>query len=418
MAKRITHNLFKKARKYLVGGVDSPVRAFGSVGGEPVLLKSGKGSQVVDYDGNKYIDYVLSWGALILGHAFSQVVAEVRKAASLGFSFGTTNKQEVELAGFIHDAIPVCEKIRFVNSGTEAVMGAIRLARGYTGRNKILKFEHSYHGHADYLLAKAGSGMATLGISASEGVPDSFVRNTLVVPWEDEQLLKAAFRKHGKDIAAVIFEPVGGNYGVIYPNLDFIRYLRKITQENGALLIADEVITGFRFNFGSFVYEYGIKPDLICLGKIIGGGLPVGAFGGRERIMNHLAPLGEVYQASTFSGNPIVMRSGLATLKSLEKRKADYGCLNDFTSGLVQNLQAEALKQDVDLQVSYFGSMFSISFKNKVDFPRFYKKLLSHGVYFAPSQFEANFVSFAHTQGDLRKTVSAITQSLAYLKER
>jgi len=399
------HRLFKEAQRYLVGGVNSPVRAFGYVGGNPILVKRGQGSKIYDYDGNKYIDYVLSWGSLILGHAHQSVIKEIKQVLNYGLGFGTTHKSEIELARIIQKAIPGLEKIRFVNSGTEAVMGAIRLARGYTGRVKIIKFSHAYHGHADYLLAKSGSGLATLQIPLSKGVPRDFIKHTLVAPYGDVIFLDRLFKKYGSDIAAVIVEPVGGNYGVIPPDLDFLKVLRKITTKYKALLIFDEVITGFRFRFGAAADQFGIKPDLICLGKIIGGGLPIGAYGGGEKIMRYLAPLGEVYQSSTFAGNPVVMQAGIATLCTLEKRKDVYSRLEELTKYLSLNLEEEAEKRNIGLRINHFGSMFSLQFKEKKQFQQFYRYMLEGGIYFAPSEFEANFLSFAHTRKDIDETI-------------
>lgn len=408
----INYKLFNKAKKYLVGGVSSPVRSFSYVGGKPVLITRGKGSKVYDYDGNKYIDYVLSWGALILGHAYGQVIKDLKKVIEHGLSFGTTNAYEVELAKILNGAIPFAEKIRFVNSGTEAVMGAVRLARGLTRRNKIIKFEHSYHGHADYLLASAGSGLATLKIPLSRGVPKNFIKDTLVIPYQDRLLLDKAFKRYGKEIAAVLVEPVGANYGVIAPDIDFLKYLRVITKQHGSLLIADEIITGFRFNFGSFLSNSGITTDLICLGKIIGGGLPIGAYAGSRKIMNYLAPLGEVYQASTFSGNPIVMQAGITTLRALANLSKDYERLTNLTAFLSNTLKEIARTHKINLEVNHFGSMFSLKFSKKEDFKKFYRRMLGAGVYFAPSEFEANFLSFAHTKKDIDQTMSLARRQL------
>ena len=406
MAKRtINSKIFTEARKYLVGGVNSPVRAFNYVGGDPLIIKKGRGSRVYDHDGNEYIDYVLSWGSLILGHAFPDLVRAVRSAAGDGLSFGATNIKEVELAKLIHGAIPFVEKIRFVNSGTEAVMGAVRLARGHTGREKIVKFENSYHGHADYLLVSGGSGLATLKIPQSLGVPRSFIKDTIVLPYCDLQKLEETFKRYGNEIAAVLVEPVGGNYGVLPPDIDFLKHLRKITYQYSTLLIADEVITGFRFSFGSFMRKVGILPDLVCLGKIIGGGLPIGAYGGGVKIMNKLAPLGKVYQASTFSGNPVVMQAGISTLKVLASSGARYGQIEKFTEHLSIAIETAARARNIDLKVSRFGSIFSLKFKERGDFKKFYKGMLSGGAYFAPSEFESNFLSFAHTKKDIDDTI-------------
>ena len=410
MAKRKlinNHILFKKAESLLVGGVDSPVRSFKYVGLEPILIKKGLGSKVYDYDANVYIDYVLSWGALILGHTHPEVIKAVKKAADAGLNFGTTNAGEIELANVITNAAPSIEKIRFVNSGTEAVMSVLRLARGVTKREKILKFENSYHGSADYLLARAGSGLATLNIPISAGVPKDFTKHTLIAPFGDLDFIKRLFQKYGNKIAAVIAEPVGGNHGVVLPDISFLKELRRMTEKYGALLIFDEVITGFRFGYGTAGERFGVRPDLVTLGKIIGGGLPIGAYGGSNEIMKHLAPEGQVYQASTFSGNPVVMQAGIATLKALSKLKNDYQRIEELTKNLSLGIKEEAGQLNIGLDISYFGSMFSIKFRNKGQFKKFYRQLLDQGVYFAPSEFEANFLSFAHTKNDVDKTLNA-----------
>ena len=403
----LNNKLFGQAKQYLVGGVSSPVRSFKYVGGQPILIDKGKGSKAYDYDGNEYIDYGLSWGALILGHAFPEVVNQVKKAAEKGLSFGTTNKAEIDLARIIHKAIPAIERVRFVNSGTEAVMGAVRVARGYTKRDKILKFRNSYHGHADYLLASAGSGLSTLSIPQSKGVPKDFVKHTIVIPYGDYERLDNVFKKYGSQIAAVLFEPAGANFGVVPPEINFLKRLRKVTKRYGALLIADEVITGFRFHFGALSLRLGIKPDLFCLGKIIGGGLPIGAYGGSKKIMEHLSPLGEVYQASTFSGNPVVMQAGLTTLKKLNEIKNDYEELESLTEQLALGLERQVRIRGIDLRIESFGSMFSFKFGKSDDFRKFYRSMLQRGVYFAPSQYEANFLSFAHTKADIELTIRA-----------
>ena len=413
MAKKAVirnHILFKKAKQYLVGGVDSPVRSFKYVGGSPLLIQAGSGAKVFDYSHKEYLDYVLSWGAAILGHAHPEVVKAVKQKADSGLSFGTTNQVEIELARQIVQAIPFIKKIRFVNSGTEAVMGAVRLARGYTGRDKIVKFTNSYHGHADYLLAKAGSGLATLQIPASAGVPKDFIKHTLVVPFADKGALKAVFKKYRNEIAAVLVEPVGGNYGVLPVNIEFLKTVRSLTRKHRSLLICDEIITGFRFRFGAASQDFGIVPDLICLGKIIGGGLPIGAYAGSARIMNNLAPLGKVYQASTFSGNPIVMQAGLATLKILKKSKNNYKRLKNLNEYLCVNLKKEALAHGIKLEISYYESMFSLRFKSRNEFARFYKLMLNKGVFLAPSEFEANFLSFAHTKKEIDETLYIVKE--------
>lgn len=415
MAQRtVNSKIFGEAQKYLVGGVSSPVRAFTYVGGTPLVIKSGRGSKVYDHDGKEYIDYVLSWGSLILGHAFPGVVNAIKDIVNGGLSFGTTNIKEVELAKLIQRAIPFAEKIRFVNSGTETVMGAVRLARGFTARNKIIKFENSYHGHADYLLVSGGSGLATLRIPQSLGVPQDFIKHTIVLPYGDSQRLHEAFKRYGKEIAAVLVEPIGGNHGVIPPDIDFLRYLRSITKTYGALLISDEVITGFRLVFGSFMCRLGIVPDLICLGKIIGGGLPVGAYGGSKKIMNKLAPVGRVYQASTFSGNPVVMQAGVATLRALAQLRK-YRQTEELTEFLSNALEEGSRLRNIGLRVNRCGSMFSLKFGREEDFRTFYKGMLQGGVYFAPSEFEANFLSFAHTRKDIDTTAALAKSILASL---
>lgn len=402
-----TRKLFNIAKRYLVAGVDSPVRSFKYVGGNPLLIKAGRGAKVFDYNNKEYLDYVLSWGAAILGHTHPDVLKAVKQKAELGFGFGTTHQTEIELAQEIACAISFVQKVRFVNSGTEAVMGAVRLARGYTGRDKIVKFTNSYHGHADYLLVKAGSGLATLGIPASAGVPEDFVKHTLVLPFGDKAALEAVFRKNKNEIAAVLVEPVGGNYGVLPADIEFLKKIRDLTKRNKSLLIFDEVITGFRFHFGAASQIFKIIPDLICLGKIIGGALPIGAYAGSAEIMNSLAPLGKVYQASTFSGNPIVMQAGLSTLKILKGLKNNYKRLRSLNEYLCVNMKKEALVRGIKLEISYYGSMFSLRFKSKNEFARFYKLMLEKGVFLAPSEFEANFLSFAHTKKDIDKTLLA-----------
>ncbi|MFC1708621.1 glutamate-1-semialdehyde 2,1-aminomutase [Candidatus Omnitrophota bacterium] len=412
MAYTANKLLFKQAEKYLVGGVNSPVRSFSYVGGNPLLIKKGKGSKISDYDGNTYIDYVLSYGALILGHAYPKVVESLKKAAENGFSFGATNLGEIKLAELIREAIPSIEKIRFVNSGTEAVMGAVRLARGYTGRDKVVKFRNAYHGHADYFLTKGGSGLASLGIPLSRGVPKDFIKHTIIADYGDQNLVERIFKKYGSQIAAVVVEPVGGNYGVITPDISFLKNLRRITKKFGTLLIFDEVITGFRFHYGSVVDIFSIRPDLICLGKIIGGGLPIGAFGGADRIMNNLAPLGRVYQASTFAGNPIVMSTGIATLKVLSSLQKRYDELTLNTEDLCRTIEDFAKQHNINLDISHYGPMFSFRFRTKSQFQRFYKIILNYGIYFAPSQYETNFVSFAHSTKDIEETKRLVIRAL------
>jgi len=410
--RQTNKSLVSEAKKYLVGGVDSPVRAFNYVGGDPLIIKKGRGSKVYDHDGNEYIDYVLSWGSLILGHALPEVVDAVKAAARDGLSFGTTNIKEVELAKLIRKAIPFAEKIRFVNSGTEAVMGAVRLARGYTGRGRIVKFENAYHGHADYLLVKSGSGLATLGIPSSAGVPKDFIKHTIIVPLNDAGAVENIFKKYSREIAAVLIEPVGGNYGVLPPDIEFLKRLRTLTTRYGGLLIFDEVITGFRFSLGSVANNFGIIPDIVVLGKIIGGGLPIGAYGGGEKIMKYLAPSGPVYQASTFAGNPVTMQAGLATLNILKQTQSGYKTTKNLTRYLVSKIEKAAAERRIALEVSYYGNMFSIKFADVKKFRRFYKLMLGEGIYLAPSEFETNFLSFLHTGKDIEKTADAAAKAL------
>lgn len=419
MAERIIKKnqaLFKRAEKVLVGGVDSPVRSFSYVGSDPLVIRRGRGSKVYDYDGNSYIDYVLSWGSAILGHANPAVIQDLKKTATLGLSFGTTNDKEIELAEAISSASPFIENIRFVSSGTEAVMGAIRLSRGYTKRDKILKFENFYHGHADYLLAKGGSGLATLGIPASKGVPEDFTKHTLIATYGDKSALAEIFKREGKNIAAVIVEPVGANYGVVEPDLAFLKELRSVTKKYGSLLIFDEVITGFRFRYGLIAKTFGITPDLVTLGKIIGGGLPIGAYGGSGCIMKELAPLGKVYQASTFSGNPVVMQAGLSTLKTLKDLRNDYKRLSDLTQSLTKSLEIEAKRRNIGLKARSYENIFSLKFDRIEEFKQFYVFVLGKGIYFAQSEFEANFLSFAHTKKDIDKTIRCAKEAFDELK--
>jgi len=409
---RNNRDLIREAEKVLVGGVDSPVRAFRSVGDDPIPIKRGLGSQIYDYDGKSYVDYVLSYGAAVLGHAHPYVVNRLNRASLEGFSFGATCAEEVELADLIKKSIPLIEKIRFVNSGTEAVMGAVRLARGHTGRDKILKFTNAYHGHADYFLARGGSGLATLNIPTSRGVPKDFFTHTIITDYGDPKAIGSIFKRYRSKIAAVIVEPVGGNYGVIPPDINFLKKLRQITRQHGSLLIFDEVITGFRLHYGSAAAIFGVRPDIICLGKIIGGGLPIGAFAGSGEIMNQLAPEGSVYQASTFGGNPLVMTAGTATLTKLHSLKKDYNLLTDRVSDICETMEYEAGRKGVALKVNRFKTMFSIRFAKRRQFGSFYRRLLSLGVYLAPSEYESNFISFVHTRDDVEKTKRALGRAL------
>lgn len=404
--------LIKEARRYLVGGVNSPVRSFRYVGLDPLLIKKGHGPFVWDYCDRRYIDFVLSWGALILGHGHRVVRQGIQDALKNGTGFGATHASEIALARVISGAIPFVEKVRFTNSGTEAVMGALRLARGVTGRDMILTFEKEYHGHADYLLARAGSGLATLGIPLSQGVPKSYLKDTLAAQRRDPALVEQYFAKFGKMIAAVIVEPVGGNFGVVAPDIAFLKFLRKITRRYGALLVFDEVITGFRFHFGAFAQLAGVSPDLITLGKIIGGGLPIGAYAGPDKYMRHLSPLGDVYQASTFAGNPVVMAAGFSVLKVLKDSRDGYAKSEERTRRLSDGIKSQAAMLGIGLEVARFGSMFSLRFKDKRKFGLFYRRMLAEGVFLAPSEYEANFLSFSHTDDDIKKTLAAAVRAL------
>ncbi|MCZ6616353.1 MAG: glutamate-1-semialdehyde 2,1-aminomutase [Thaumarchaeota archaeon] len=409
--------LFKKAQRYLVGGVNSPVRAYKSVGGTPLVIARAKGSQIVDVDGNEYIDYVGSWGALILGSAEPTVVEEVRRAVESGTSFGALCEAEIELAETIKNSMPSLEMIRFVNSGTEACMSATRLARAFTKRKKILKFEGAYHGHADLFLSQSGSGMASLGLPKSDGVPRAVVRDTLTAGYNDLMEVRRMFKMH--EIAAVIVEPISGNMGVIPPDKGFLHELRDLTERNGSILVFDEVITGFRVSRGGAQELYGIIPDLTCLGKIIGGGFPVGAFGGREDIMKLLAPIGRVYQAGTLSGNPVTMKAGLATLHRLDK--GTYSRLERKASHLGSSLGRLSHR----VKVNRVGSMLSIHFTDKIvtNYPsasscdkdlyaRYFHHMQSRGVYLPPSHMEAFFVSDAHSMKDIDHTIMSADSAL------
>jgi glutamate-1-semialdehyde 2,1-aminomutase len=411
--------LFDAAQDLIPGGVNSPVRAFKSVGGHPRFIKRAKGARLFDLDGNTYIDYVLSWGPMILGHASPSVVEAVRKAAGQGTSFGAPTELEVEMARHIRDAFPSMEKVRLVSSGTEAVMSAIRVARGFTKRDGILKFEGCYHGHSDYLLAKAGSGLTTLGIPDSLGVPADFTRHTLTAPYNDIRTVQQIVEQRGEQLACIIVEPIAGNMGVVPPAPDFLPALRQLTNDHGILLIFDEVISGFRVHYGGAQALYGITPDLTVLGKIIGGGLPVGAYGGRKEIMGLIAPSGPVYQAGTLSGNPLAVTAGLATLKQLRAKNL-YTQLEARSAALAKGIGLEAKRAGIPLTQTRVGSMLTSFFTSEpvVDwdtakrsdtkrYSQFFHKMLEQGIYLAPSQFEAAFLSTAHTPADIEKTLRA-----------
>ncbi|MFA6217524.1 MAG: glutamate-1-semialdehyde 2,1-aminomutase [Candidatus Omnitrophota bacterium] len=410
--------LFKQASKYLVGGVNSPVRSFMAVGGTPLFIKRAQGCRVYDEDSNSYIDYVMSWGALILGHLHPKVISAARAALGSGTGFGAPTENETKLARVICNTIPSIEMLRLVNSGTEATMSAIRLARGFTGKNKIIKFEGSYHGHVDSLLVKSGSGCATFGIPDSLGVTRSLSKDTIVVPFNNIDGIGELIKRKHKEIACVIVEPVCANMGIVLPKNNFLSDLRELTARHKIILIFDEVVSGFRLTFGGAQKLYGIEPDLTCLGKIIGGGLPIGAYGGRREIMECVSPLGRVYQAGTLSGNPIAVSAGLETLELLSG--LDYTMLNRNAEKLCRGLEDILLVKKVDFKLNRAGSMFTLFFtKHKVDnfssaqssdtkkYARYFWNMLKEGINLAPSQFEANFVSFAHQDNDVKKTLAA-----------
>lgn len=412
--------LFEEAKSVFVGGVNSPVRAFRAVGGTPIFFKRGKGAYLFSEDGRQYIDYVLSWGPLLLGHAYPAVVQAIGEAASEGISFGAPHQRELELAKLIREFFPSCEKIRFVNSGTEATMSAIRLARGATGRKKILKFNGCYHGHSDGLLVKAGSGGLTFGVPDSCGVLPEIASSTLSIEYNDIQQLEQVFELHKEDLAAVILEPVVGNMGVVAADPVFLQRLRELCSDFKVILIFDEVMTGFRVHLGGAQALYGITPDLTCLAKVIGGGLPCGAYGGRSELMDLAAPSGPVYQAGTMSGNPVVMAAGIAMLTTLKESPILFQNAVSNTQELTKGIQAIAKQKGFPLQVNAVGTMFTVFFAREEvknlkgamasDIGRFkqvYHKLLQKGIYTAPSQFEANFVSAAHTHEDVEKTLEA-----------
>ena len=420
MKTKKSQKIFKKSQTLLVGGVNSPVRAFGSVGGTPLVIKKGHGARVYDEDGNSYIDFVNSWGALILGHAHPSIVEAIQKVALLGTSFGAPTEVEYLLAKEIQKAFPSIQKIRLVNSGTEATQSAIRLARGFTQREKILKFSGCYHGHTDSLLVKAGSGGATFGVPTSQGIPAALAEKTRVIEFNNEEELRDVFTQEGKEIAAVIIEPVAANMGVVLPQKNFLKKLKQLCAASGSLLIFDEVITGFRVGLGGAQKVYEIKPDLTCLGKIIGGGLPVGAYGGREDVMKKLSPLGGVYQAGTLSGNPLAMAAGLATLRELFQ-KGVYEKLKTKTAYFCEKLQKILQKRDAPCQLNWTTGMFTLFFNPSAvthfqsaelsdtqAYARFFHAMLQKGIYLPPSQFEANFISLAHSKKDLDTTLGGI----------
>ena len=414
-----SEELFARAQRLIPGGVNSPVRAFKAVGGTPLFIRKAEGARMWDADGKGYIDYVGSWGPLILGHAHPSVVEAITQAAVRGTSYGAPCAAEVELADRVVRLVPSIQKVRFVSSGTEATMSALRLARGFTGRNKILKFEGCYHGHADALLVAAGSGVATLGIPGSPGVPPGTVADTVTAPFNDLGAVEKVVEAHGPDLAAIIVEPVAGNMGCVAPRDGYLQGLRDLATRAGALLVFDEVMTGFRLATGGAQVLYGVKPDLTCLGKIIGGGLPVGAYGGRADIMDHVAPSGPVYQAGTLSGNPLAMAAGCVTLDLLQ-RAGTYMRLEMLAARLHAGLLGARDEADVKVTINRVGSMITLFFtpgpvhdfasaktSDTTLFARFFHELLARGIYFPPAQYEAAFVSLAHTESDIDATVRA-----------
>jgi glutamate-1-semialdehyde 2,1-aminomutase len=426
-ARPRSEQLFAEALQYMPGGVNSPVRAFRAVGGQPFFVEKAQGCRVWDVDGHELIDYVGTWGPAILGHAHPAIVRAVQEAAERGTSFGIPHPGEVAMARLIREAVPSVEKVRMCNSGTEACMSAIRLARGFTGRDKILKFDGCYHGHADSLLVKAGSGALTFGHPDSAGVPAAFTQHTLVAPFNDLEAVKAVFAANSGQMAGVIVEPVPGNAGLYLPQPGFLEGLRQITAAEGALLIFDEVMTGFRLAWGGAQERFGLRPDLSCFGKVMGGGLPVGAFGGRAEIMDRLAPLGPVYQAGTLSGNPVAMAAGLAALAELRRNDA-YGLLEAVGAQLEAGLRDAAKAAGVPVRFNRCGSMFCGYFtdqpvhnlgdamrSDRARFARFFHGMLAEGVYLAPSQFEAGFLSTAHTPADVDRTIRAAATVLKAL---
>ena len=419
-----TQKIVREAQSLMPGGVSSPVRAFKAVGGDPIVLVKGKGPRVWDADGKEYIDFLASWGPLILGHAHPKVVKALERELKQGLSFGLTNPHEITLARLVVEMIPSVEKVRFVNSGTEATMSAVRLARGYTKRKYVLKFEGCYHGHYDSLLVSAGSGVATFGIPGTPGIPEEIAKLTIVVPYNDKEAVREAFDRFGDEIACVIVEPVAGNMGVVPPEEGFLKFLREITEDSGSLLIFDEVITGFRLSKGGAQEVFSIEPDITCLGKILGGGMPVGAYGGRKEIMSQVAPEGPVYQAGTLAGNPLAMVAGAETLKEL-RDKDPYADLDKKASFLEESLRDILKEKGIPHTINRVGSMMTVFFtEEKVKdfqsakrsdtklFAKFFNSLLSEGVLIPPSQFEAWFVSTAHEERDLQEAVEKIEKAV------
>jgi glutamate-1-semialdehyde 2,1-aminomutase len=425
---RKSKQYFTKAKRIIPGGVNSPVRAFKAVGGNPIFIKSAKGSKIYDVDGNEYIDYVLSWGPMILGHTHPKVTGALKRAVDHGTSYGAPTPLEIDLATMIRKAYPSMEIIRMVNSGTEATMSAIRAARGFTGRDKIIKFEGCYHGHADGLLVKAGSGAATFGVPTSPGVPKDYARNTITLPYNDIKMVRTTCEKVGKNIACIILEPVVGNSGLILPKPGYLEGLRTVTKKYGIVLIFDEVMTGFRVSYGGAQKAFRIKPDMTCLGKVIGGGLPVGAYGGRKEIMRKISPDGPVYQAGTLSGNPLAMTAGIETLKILSKPET-YKKLMAKSAALEEALRDAATRAGIAIKFYRAGTMFCTYFTSKevynfedasktdmTTFAKFFIKMLDLGINLAPSGYESGFMSLAHTNADINRTARAAYQAFKAVK--
>ena len=423
-----SERLVQEAQEVIAGGVNSPVRAFKAVQSLPRFIDHASGSKIYDVDGNEYIDYVLSWGPMILGHSHPRVVEAIRVAAERGTSYGAPTEAETTMGLLIKEAFPAIERIRMVSSGTEATMSAIRLARGFTGKDKIIKFDGCYHGHADSLLVQAGSGVLTLGIPGSPGVPAALASLTLSLPFNKPKTFAEAIEKYGQDVACVIIEPIPGNMGVILPEPGFLECVRNLTKQHGIVLIFDEVITGFRLTYGGCQTLKGLQPDLTCLGKIIGGGLPVGAFGGRKDIMDCLAPTGPIYQAGTLSGNPLAMVAGCATLNMLKDMRGEYDSLNAQTEDLCRTIRSLFEQKGLPATINQAGSMFNLFFtagpvtdlasaqrSDGALFVRFFEEMMKRGIYLAPSAFEASFLSFAHTAADITKTLEIINDVLRNL---
>lgn len=424
MKKEISSQLYAKAQKVMPGGVNSPVRAFNAVGGEPLFIKNAKGCTITYVDGNEFIDYVSSWGPLIFGHAHPCIVEAITRQAELGTSYGASTELEIELAEKVVNAVPSIDVVRMVNSGTEAVMSALRLARGITGRDKIVKFEGCYHGHSDSLLVKAGSGLASLGTPECPGIVSGLAEKTLNLPFNDTEQVRQLFAKEGNEIAALIVEPVAGNMGVIPPAPGFLEILREETKKAGSLLIFDEVMTGFRVSLGGAQNLFGVTPDITCLGKIIGGGLPVGAYGGSKEVMDHISPVGSVYQAGTLSGNPLAMAAGNVMLDLLSEPRV-YDLLEKKSKKLCDGLQKNVHELEISAQFTRVGSMFSMFFTDQIIknfdsvktcdtefFKRYFNALLEEGVYIAPSQFEVGFMSAIHSDEEIDQTIAVSLKAL------